>query len=114
MVAFMILAMAMGIALQTINLGSRSVAVADERRAVLALAETLRAERLNDPNLTRAGGALEGQTDRLKWNIRIVAKAEPSSVPEGEDDLLILQIFVGSLGTKRYEFLLHRVSPADD
>ncbi len=106
MVAFIILALAMGVVLQTINLGARSTAAADEKRRVMALVEELRAETLN-------GGAPDqdtqtGSKGTFRWELRPASKPPGSSEFESRSvGLMLLRIFPDPDSGRNYDFLLH-------
>lgn len=109
LIAFVILALAMSLTLQTINMGTRSIFIADEKRAVLALAEELRVERLNDPALERIG-TLEGRQGVLRWAMRLLAGAESVRDPQNSQGLVVLQIYSGAVSAKHYDFLFYRTA----
>lgn len=106
MVAFIILALAMGMVLQTINLGARSTAAADEKRQVMALVDELRAEKL-----VGAASDIEamesGRKDGFRWELRpIIAPSGPQEFEPTSTGLILLKIFPTSDSSRYYDFLL--------
>lgn len=106
MVAFIVLALAMGVVLQTINLSARSTAAADEKRQVMALVEELRVEKLN--GATPGPDTQTGLKGQVRWELR------PASNPPGSQEfesrpvgLMLLRIFPDPSSGRNYDFLLH-------
>jgi Tfp pilus assembly protein PilV len=104
-VAFFVLALAMGAALQTIGTASRGIAIAREKRAVIQLVEELRATKLP---LAISNGRFtdEGLHEGMRWQITFAPAAEVSLRERQVQGLATIRIYPAAGGSRYQNFVV--------
>lgn len=103
-VAFLVLSISMAVAVQTINIASRSIALASEKAAVIEVLNILKAEKL--PVILTAGKSSDaGDTNGMRWEVDFTPtkSAESSKRKQG---LALIRIYPVKGADRHHEFIV--------
>ncbi|WP_246712005.1 type II secretion system protein [Phyllobacterium myrsinacearum] len=101
-IAFLVLSISMGVAVQTVSIASRSIALATERNAAARLVDALQAETL--PKVLAAGkvsGA--GDAEGMRWELSFTPTTSANS-PELLQGIAVIKIYPVRENPRHHDF----------
>lgn len=103
-IAFLVLSIVMAVAVQTINIASRSIALASEKTAVIEVLNIVKAEKL--PVVLAAGKSSDaGDTNGMRWELDFTPVNSPEN-SNRKQGLASIRIYPVKGADRHHEFIV--------